>query len=69
MSAARTISLSVITSLNNESEFSVSSDGAIEDSLDSVGAVVGSSIAEAEQPAKITVVISSVGISAIDFVI
>jgi hypothetical protein len=69
MSAARTISLSVITSLNNESEFSVSSDGAIEDSLDSVGAVVGSSIAGAEQPAKITVVISSVGISAIDFVI
>jgi hypothetical protein len=51
------------------SEVSVSVEGEVEDSLDSVGSVVGSSITGAEQPAKITVVISRIGISFIDFVI
>jgi hypothetical protein len=47
----------------------VPSEGAVEDSLDSFGVGVVSSVDGAEQPAKSTVVISSVGISAIDFVI
>jgi hypothetical protein len=69
MSADRTISVSVITSLITGSEDSDSSAGASDASLDSLGAGTVSSVVGTEQPANSTVVISSVGISVIDFVI